>query len=91
MEHLNRQFKCAIRNMGANVTTKSITVAAKSISIVNNVCEVFENEVTTTVPSSSHHPIPNFEKDFKMILKVLTEQEVYVLRVTEAISKREGF
>ena len=45
MEHLNRRLKCAMRNMGANLTTKSITVAAKSM---NNICKAFENDVATT-------------------------------------------
>ena len=40
MEHLNRQLKCIMRNMEANVTDKSISVAAKSIGVVNNICKV---------------------------------------------------
>ena len=77
MEHLNRCLKCIMRNMGANLTTESITVAAKSISIVNNVCEVFENGVTKSKPNSIYHPIPSFSKDFNMILKVLINEEVF--------------
>ena len=69
-----------MRNMGANLTTKSITVAAKSISTVNNVCEVFENAVTTTKSNSNHHSIPSFGKDFALILQELTKQEVFVVK-----------
>ena len=80
MEHLNRRLKCIMRNMGANLTTKSITVAAKSISIVNNVCEVFESGVSTSKPNSNYHPTPSFSKDFNMILKVLNDQEVFITK-----------
>jgi len=69
-----------MRNMGANLTTKSIAVAAKSISIVNSICEVFENDVATTKVSSNHHPMPSFGKDFDMILQILTKQEVFVTK-----------
>jgi len=58
-----------MRNMGANLTTKSITVAAKSISIVNSVCEVFESGVSTSKTTSKYYPTPSFSKDFNYDFK----------------------
>jgi len=66
--------------MGANLTTKNITVAAKSISIVNNVCEMFECGVSTTKSNSNYHPTPSFSKDFNVILKELNDNEVFITK-----------
>ena len=76
-EHLNRRLKCIMRNMGANVTDKSISVAAKSIGVVNNICKVFENEVDAQ-SSSDRHPSPSFKRDLDLILAALNEQDVFV-------------
>ena len=63
--------------MEANVTHKSISVAAKSIGVVNNICKVFENEVEAQ-SSSDRHPSPSFKKDLDLILAALNEQDVFV-------------
>lgn len=63
--------------MGANVTDKSISVAAKSIGVVSNICKVFANEIEAEC-SSDHHPIPSFKKDLDLILTTLSEQDVFV-------------
>ena len=79
MEHLNRRLKCIMRNMGANVTEKSISIAAKSIGVVNNICKAFESEVKAQ-SSSDHHPPPSFKRDLDLILVALNEQDVFADR-----------
>ena len=76
MEHLNRRLKCIMRNMGSNVTDKSISVAAKSIGVVSSICKIFENEVDAQY-SSDCHPSPSFKKDLELILAALNEQDVF--------------
>ena len=56
MEHSNRRLKSIMRNMGANVTNKSNSVAAKSIGVVNNICKAFESKVEAK-SLSDHHPL----------------------------------
>ena len=77
LEHLNRRLKTALRNAGSNITDNSVSLAAESISIVQHVCEQFERETCTSGPSSDKHSYPSFEKDFKLILNVLEDQEVF--------------
>ena len=85
MEHLNRQLMSIMRNMGANVTNKSISVAAKSIGVVNNICKAFESEVEAK-SSSDHHPPPSFTRDLNMIIVVLNEQDVFSDHGTRKVS-----
>ena len=92
MEHLNRRLKSIMRNMGANVTDRSISVAAKSIGVVNNICKAFENHVEAN-SSSDHHPPPCFIRDLNLILVVLNEQDVFSDQGTRKVSgynKRHG-
>ena len=43
-EHLNRRLRTSLQNLGSNISASVIVHAAKSIGIVQRVCEVFENE-----------------------------------------------
>jgi len=54
---------------------------------------VFENAVSTTKPNSNHHSIPSFGKDFALILRELTKQEVFVVksnRVHKSYKSKRG-
>ena len=79
MEHLNRRLKTLIRSMGANVSPKSIQKAGKAIAPVQHVCEIFEQQ-TAPYMHSDHHGTPQFGKDFRTVLSVLTSEQVFVLR-----------
>ena len=76
LEHLNRQLKTALRNMGSNITDSSVTLAAQSIDVVNHVCAVFESS-TDHKADSGLHSSPSFERDYKLVLSVLNEKEVF--------------
>ena len=78
LEHLNRRLKTTLHNVGSNITDNSVNLAAESIAIVQHVCEQFERETSTSGPSSDKHSYPSFEKDFKLILNVLEDQEVFL-------------
>ena len=53
--------------------TNSITMAAKYIDVVNHVCDVFEKSIGHKSDSGLHSS-PSFERDYKLILKVLKEK-----------------
>ena len=78
LEHLNRRLETALRNAGSNITDKSVSLAAESISVLQHICEQFEKETCTDSPNSDKHSYPSFEKDFKLILNVLEDQKVFV-------------
>ena len=44
LEHLNQRLKCALWNMGSNVTDSSVKFAAESVDVINHVCHVFEEQ-----------------------------------------------
>ena len=76
MEHLNRQLKIIMHNLGANIEPSSIEKAGKCIGVVQHVCHVFEDE-TSSQHSSGKHSIPQFGKYFETILKLLDEEMVF--------------
>ena len=84
LEHLNRRLKTALRNMGSNISTNSVTSAAKSIHVVNHVCNVFEKS-TGHMPDSGLHSSPSFERDYNLVLKVLKENEVFTFKTTKRL------
>lgn len=76
MEHLNRQLKGVIRNMGSNVQPPSLVRAAKAIGVVHNVCTVVEEETRLGRKSASdRHSRPSSTKDVKLIVNQLVEAD----------------
>ena len=41
LEHLNRRLKGILRNLGSNITSKSIVKAGQTVATVHRVCQVF--------------------------------------------------
>ena len=82
LEHLNRRLKSILRNMGSNVTDRSVRLAAESIDVVHHVCNVFVAESSEQKLDSVRHSPPSFEKDFNLILSVLQEQEVFIAKTS---------
>ena len=76
-EHLVRRIKMIERNLGANITPKSVEKAGKSIKVVEQVCTAFEDQ-TSSYHSSDSHPYPAFGKDFVTVLKELEDQSVFL-------------
>ena len=80
LEHLNRRLKTSLRNIGSNITDNSVQLAAQSIAVIEHVCQQFQAVTANKTPSSNKHSSPSFESDFKMILNVLQQQEVFVYK-----------
>jgi len=59
VEHLNRQFKTTLRNMGSNVTDN---LAAESIDIVDHVCHVLKKQTALQNPTLTNTPALHLKK-----------------------------
>lgn len=76
LEHLNRRLKTLIRNLGSNITGKTVVRASKSIGVIHHICELFEHE-TNVKRQHDKHPIPKYGKDFEMVLEELKTLKVF--------------
>jgi len=78
LEHLNRQVKTTLQNIGSNVTNRSVKLAAESVGMVNEVCHVFERQCNSSKETFNNYNCPSFEKDFRLTLNTLQEKEVFI-------------
>ena len=79
MEHLNRNLKNMIRNLGSNVTSKTVQRAAKAFSMVNQICSRFKEETEGRV-NKPFHFCPSFNADLSKIVQQLEKDEVYTIK-----------
>jgi len=63
--------------MISNVTDNSVKLAAESVDVTDHVCLVFEAASSTKKEHSSKHSCLSFEKDLRLILGTLQEQEYF--------------
>ena len=75
MEHLNRQLKTVITNMGSNIQTTSILNAAKSIGLIHKICSNLEKEIKGKEESGLHH-VKSYKKDLQIVCNILEEEGV---------------
>ena len=59
MEHLNRQLKSVIGNMGSSIQPTTIANAARAIGVVHDICSVFEKELKSQ-EESGYHAKPSY-------------------------------
>lgn len=83
-EHLNRRLKTVLRNLASNLQTGAILRAAKSIGVVNSVCEQFEVMTSKKKPATGHHATPSTKKDVRLVVNCLEEEP----RVLSPLSNR---
>ena len=74
IEHLNRRLKDLIT--GLHSSNNSINRAAKSIGIVHQICENFEQEVVSYSESDKHNRA-SFVKECRLMYNELIEQKVF--------------
>lgn len=78
MEHLNHRLKFMIGNLSANARP-SIQRVAKSLKVVHEICEIFQNEADVK-ENKGHVSYPSFDNDFKKILQQIEDEQVFVLK-----------
>lgn len=76
MEHINKQFKGVLKNLGANVQPHTIVRASKAIGAIHDVSLALESELNFTC-SSGKHNIPSVTKDIEKVVNVLQDVKVY--------------
>ena len=74
-EHVNKLFKEIISNMGANFTEEASTRAARSVSSLERIAKIFDNE-TDIHKEASAHSRKSDEKDVKSVVKILQQSKV---------------
>ena len=77
LEHLNRTLKSILSTRGSNINATSIIRAGQTVSAVHRICQVFEKQ-TLGKKNKTSHPYPSFEKDLKLVLSVLKDENVFV-------------
>ena len=85
LEHLNRRFKNIISNLQSNVTSKVIIRASRSIGLVHNICQTFEQQ-NGARKKSGKHTRPSFKKECQLISEQLEEQNVFEMLETQCPS-----
>lgn len=71
-EHVNKLVKFIIRNMGSNLTEKSLQRAARSVSTLSIIANKFDNESLVQNRTSAHSTRSDTE-DVKKVVKTVTE------------------
>ena len=79
MEHLNRRFKFMIGNLKSNAKPSAIQRIAKSLGIVQHVCETFQNEAEIR-KNKGYSSYPSFADDFQKILMQLEEESIFTMQ-----------
>jgi len=82
LEHLNRRLKGTMRNMGANLTDNSVTMAAQCVQIVDTICSKFEECTSSCAKASQKHGVPSSKRDFELILQCLNDKQVCTVQGT---------
>ena len=71
-EHVNKLIKIIISNMGPNLTESSLQRAARSVSTLNAICQLFDQESDVPYTSSAHSTRRDTE-DVKKVVAVVLE------------------
>ena len=78
MEHLNCNLKNMIKNLGSNVTPKTVQRASKAFGIVNQICSKFKEETGVKV-NKLFHSSPSFNADLSKIVQQFEKDEVFTI------------
>ena len=67
-----------MENLGPNAQPPAIERVAKSLGVVNHVCQIFETEAEVS-GNKGYCSYPSFEKDLEKILQQLKEESVFAV------------
>ena len=76
MEHLNRKLKSILSSMGL-FSPANVVKAGKCVYAVHRICQEFEEATTKKSAASGKHSRPKFAKDFRVVLKEITDIQVF--------------
>ena len=75
-EHLNRNFKDAIRTFHGNISDISIARSSQALGPMSEMLTSVDKMVHVKTPSGQHAG-PSVKSDLKCMLKVLVDEEVF--------------
>lgn len=78
-EHVNKQIKEIITNMGANLKEEALTRAARSVTALECMKETFDKETGVSVGTSGHSTRSN-EDDIRRVVSVLQSEKVLTVK-----------
>ena len=70
-EHVNKQLKYIIQNMGPNLIEKALQRAARSVSTLQTICERFDRESAVPHTASAHSTKPDIDDVKKVVVTML--------------------
>lgn len=70
-EHINKQVKYIIQNMGSNLTETSLQRAARSVSTLHGICEAYDSQSGVPYGTSSHCTKPDTDDVNKVVATVM--------------------
>lgn len=79
IEHLNRQLKDMMRNLGSNITPESVQCTSKALGTVTEICHNFE-ETSKISAISNFHSRPSLEKDIVQLQEQLEKEQVFEVK-----------
>jgi hypothetical protein len=76
MEHLHRNVKDYVANLGANIAENTIVQCGKSLAGIMTVCDRFDSE-NGVCPTSQSHTRSSVTTDEKMIMELTETSRVF--------------
>ena len=70
-EHVNRQVKYIIQNMGSNLIATSLQRAARSVSTLHDICQAYDTETGVPHRTIAHSSRPDTQDVMKVVGTVL--------------------
>lgn len=78
-EHINKQVKYIIRNMGSNLTESALQRAAHSVTSIQKICEQYDHQTGVPFTMSAHTTRPDRD-DVLKVTKVVKEHNLLTPR-----------
>jgi len=78
-EHLNRVFKDDINTFRVNISPTSVSRSSQAIGPMMDMLKAVDTTLHVKTPSGRHIG-PNIKHDFQLILKVLSDEEVFLTK-----------
>ncbi len=75
-EHLNRECKCSISELGANITDRAIQRVGRSLRSTTSILDNFDT-INGIATLSGHHTVRSSGADFDKLIKQLQESSVF--------------
>ena len=89
-EHVNKQFKEIVENMGSNFTQQASTTAARSVTTLTSLAEKFDR-ATGIHPESSAHTRRSDRDDVIKIVDVIRRNQVLTAMTNREHANFKGF